>query len=739
MEKVVLSILLCPKDYKSNYYKDIRMTKLLKLIFFVFVFLSLFAKLHAENISLPTEENLLNKLKDSKDNPEKVNILSKLTIFYSDRNPELGISYAKKGIDLAAKLNYKVGLADCYSNLSNCYYVISDYTKAKEYANLALGIYNTLDKKKPIAVVYNVLGSICFAQSDFNEALSYFLKALKIDEELNIKYDIASDLGNIGNVYLFQSDFKKAEDYFLRSLKISNKINDLSLISSTYGNLGNIYFELSDYDKSLDYFNKSLEIAIKIESKISIANTYGNIGMIYLKTENFKKAKEFLDLSLKSQSALNNPIGMMINYGNLGGLYLKIAQNPKELIENKDLAQKLITKNDFLANSIDYSNKAIKIALEMNSSKELIEWYDNISSAYKLSNQWEKAFNYLEKSTKLKDSIFSQENKNKLAKIEASKENEVLQKQNENQKLQLTLFVITLILVIIIVIILLILFRKIRKDNQLLNEKNKQIEDANIELETQNIFIAETTIELEQLNDDLLSRERQLQELNATKDKFFSIIAHDIKNPLSALIVGSDLLFTYYNRFEDNERLKHIIKLSESSRFLLKLLENLLQWSRSQTDSIEFSPNENSINSLINENLELLKLNLSEKNIKIEYNPQTDHSSRFDYNMVNTVIRNLLTNAIKFTPNGGNIKINFDKTDENYHIISIKDSGIGIKKENLEKLFKIDKTISTPGTNNEKGTGLGLLLCKEFIEKHNGKIWVESEEGKGSTFYFTLP
>ena len=168
------------------------------------------------------------------------------------------------------------------------------------------------------------------------------------------------------------------------------------------------------------------------------------------------------------------------------------------------------------------------------------------------------------------------------------------------------------------------------------------------------------------------------------------------------------------------------------------LLQNLLHWSRSQTGRIEFHPNRLNLLNIVDQNIKLVQKTAEKKNIKLINNVDSSINVQADEDMINTVIRNLLTNAIKFTPKEGEIAVS-SSLDNDFTVLSIMDSGVGMNKETVEKLFKLESTHSTCGTENESGTGLGLILCKEFVEKHGGKIWVDSELGKGSTFCFSIP
>lgn len=235
----------------------------------------------------------------------------------------------------------------------------------------------------------------------------------------------------------------------------------------------------------------------------------------------------------------------------------------------------------------------------------------------------------------------------------------------------------------------------------------------------------------------MVEMEIKLRELNAQKDKFFSIIAHDLTNPFNTIIGFIDLLIEEIPE-KDYEKIEEYAKLIEqSSQQTMSLLTNLLEWSRANTGSIAFYPDFIELNVLIEENKTLLDFVAAQKGITIKTKLSQNLTVYADKPMINTVLRNLISNAIKFTNRGGEIIVAADKMGEEI-IVSVSDNGIGISHERLEKIFRIDENNSTPGTNKEKGTGLGLILCKEFIEKHGGKIWVECEQGMGTVFYFTV-
>ncbi len=255
--------------------------------------------------------------------------------------------------------------------------------------------------------------------------------------------------------------------------------------------------------------------------------------------------------------------------------------------------------------------------------------------------------------------------------------------------------------------------------------------------------IARDITERKKVEEKIQKQNTQLKELNATKDKFFSIIAHDLKSPFSAMISFSEILVAEFDTFDINRQKEYLGILNDEINNTYKLLENLLLWANTQRGSIEFNPENENLYLLTEETNKLLTQLAKNKSIKLINLITENVYIKADKNMVLTVLRNLISNAIKFTPEGGQIKISSHKiikeNKHNFIKITIKDSGVGISEKKISKLFTITKNISTKGTNNEAGTGLGLILCKEFVEKNNGKIWVESEVDNGSKFIFTLP
>lgn len=278
-------------------------------------------------------------------------------------------------------------------------------------------------------------------------------------------------------------------------------------------------------------------------------------------------------------------------------------------------------------------------------------------------------------------------------------------------------------------------FRKLNKD---LRNSNFQLKEKNSDLNIANQTIAENLVQKNRLVLELTTIKEKLELLNSEKDKFFSIIAHDLRSPFQGFIGITEIMATGIEQLTKEEMTHFGKQMNNNAKNLFKLLENLLEWARMQSDSIEFNPSNIDLTKTINENVDLIIKRCEQKGIQVSLEVEPNHTVFADEDMLNSIFRNLLSNAVKFTNTGGIISVKTNKKAENIIEIVVSDSGIGMPESILKRLFKIEEKVGRKGTDGELSTGLGLLLCKDFVEKNEGTIWAESIEGKGSTFYFTL-
>jgi signal transduction histidine kinase len=319
------------------------------------------------------------------------------------------------------------------------------------------------------------------------------------------------------------------------------------------------------------------------------------------------------------------------------------------------------------------------------------------------------------------------------------KDKQLLENEVAAQKKDIFIYSLVIGLSFILILASFIFYRYYlkMKANRLLLLKNEEINQQKAEIEAQRDDIQQKTQNLLQVMEEIHIQKSQLEEMNTTKDKFFSIVAHDLRSPINSLSGFTSLLANYADSMTQEEIKKIAGDLNKSIENVLQLIEDLLTWARSQMNSIQVNPEDIDLIDIIREDIELSIPLAQKKGISLLKEIEKPYKVFADPNHVNFIVRNLLTNALKFTGKGGKIVISA-KENGKFIELSVSDTGVGIAEETKERMFRMDAVQSTKGTDDEKGTGLGLILCKEFVRKNGGDIWVNSHEGQGSIFTFSL-
>lgn len=607
-----------------------------------------------------------------------------------------------------------------------------DITVADNYNNEIQKIVNNSNNPYWRANAYNTSGLLYWAKSDFTKAMNFFLKSANINDSLKNDIGLLRNYGNIGLINYSTQNYDKAIEYTTKALKLAEKLKMNRELALAYGNLGIIYQSTGKYKESLTNHNKALKITQELDDRKGVIRNLSNIAVVYTSMDNYteavKKYSEALQLAIQEQD--NRSI--LLLEGNLGVTYFHIATDTNNNISTSE-------KRKFLKLSEEYLLKAIALAKKMNFTDALYEYYPSLSRTYKELDDYKNAFHFNELFYAIKDSLFSIENNKAINNLQSKFEKQLVEKENlllkkDNQVKQITIYA-SIVIIMLILAGLYYYYRNNKITRQLniqLEEQNQKISDAKLELERLLEVISAKNIELEVTNDELA-------QTNATKDKLFSIISHDLRNPLQAILLNSELMLNFKSKMSDQEQEDRIAKILESSNNLNKLLEDLLQWSRTQMKRIELHPVDFDLKSLVDVVINLHSEQANQKQIRIDNKLPQYIIINADMNLINAVFRNLISNAIKFTPNGGLIEIGCEDSNNNLCEIYVKDNGVGIPKENLEKLFSISSSFSTRGTNNESGTGLGLILVKEFVNLNRGEVAVDSEIDKGTTIIIKIP
>lgn len=645
---------------------------------------------------------------------DKTEILSRLSELYQSVDIEKSIAYDLQNLELQRRFENVKDQSTVLNNLGISYYMLGDYAASLNYFEQSLELRETAGDTLNIVKTLNNLGVISQIAGDFDQALEYLQQSLIFKIELDDTLSTAKTLNNIGVIYKDAGKYDMSQRFLNQALDNYLAVNDSSGIAAVYNNLGQVYEAEEKPDSALRYFSNSLEIKRKIGDKRGIANTLNNIGLIYANAGNPEKAKTYFNEAIGIREKINDQFGLASAMNNLANVHL----NERNFTAAKNLFK-----------------KSLQIANAENLKGIMQRNYAGFSRLYEMTGIYDSSLFYFKKFTVVKDSIFSDDLNKQLATLEvkyetekSKKENEILRQQNRIQELQIEnsrrqkiqfVGVIFLLFFGSIIVVLYLQYRNNKRHSEELKDLNNQLEAR------------------------VKERTAKLEEVNATKDRFFSIIAHDLKSPFNSLLGFAEILNNDYNSLGDFKRKEISGYLKESAETVYRLLENLLEWSSTQTGRLKLRPRMVDLKALAKDTLKLAKPLAENKQIDLKLKASEPVHAMVDGDSIRTVLRNLVSNAIKFTPRGGSVDVSVSCSENSpgkkTARIKVRDNGTGIREENLKGLFDLAKNKPSAGTDNEPGTGLGLPLSRDFTELNGGTIRIESTWGEGSTFTVELP
>ena len=566
-----------------------------------------------------------------------------------------------------------------------------------------------------------LIGEEYFISENYSKALDCFFPSLKLSEAKNRLKGVADASNSIGRVYYNMENYEEGLIYFDKALNYYDKINDEEGTGGVLNNLALIYYEIDSIDLAVENYQKALKIKKRYDDKLDIAAIYHNLGLVYINQKNFTKGIENFVSSRKIFLELGYDKHATNTTNNIGRAYYRNAQYNEAL---------------------DYFKIALDEAIELSSSFLIMDNYKYQADCYaKMGSYW-KAYSFSKEYYSLKDSLLNLDKKKEIAEIQAKYENEIkehenriLKKENEANAVTIKMQYIVGVGIFIITILAGVLAVIYYRGNQIKKKANVLLKKQKVEILQKNDVLSRLNDEITTQHNEIKEQKKEMEELNGIKDKLFSIISHEFRSPLNSL-KGTLALMKVGALSEDELTLisKELTdKINNTSIFL----DNLLNWAKSQMHGISAKPMNIELKELAEENIQLLKSMADKKKIRLKNKIPDEFKAYVDPNMMNIIFKNLISNAIKFSLRGGVIEINTEKNSK-LNTIFVKDNGIGMSEENIKMLFRV-QTFTTRGTANERGTGLGLYITKNFIESNGGKIWVESEEGLGSTFKFTVP
>ncbi|MBS1493578.1 MAG: tetratricopeptide repeat protein [Bacteroidetes bacterium] len=625
------------------------------------------------------------------------NEVSNLIDSYKDltkSNPRKALVSAQDTYDLANKNDFDEGRIKSLMLMGESLYALSEYDLAMQKFYEALSPALAFQNKKYEAEIYHWIGNINQSLSNYQTCLEFYFKSLNIKKDLPDKLSEALTLNNIGIVYKLLNNYPKALEYYLRSLGLKEEFGDRKTVANTLNNIGLMYSTLGENKKSNEYLFKSLKFIDRDNSLTDEANVLNNIGMNYKELGNYGKALDYFNESMnliKMTHKKDDEANVLNNIGTIFSFLKKEDKAIEKFLEcleiTKSIGDRKTEATSYLNLGVSHLNlknysvaeaylqQAIELTTEIKIKDMKMSALFHLAELNEATSHFEEALRYYKSFHDLERELFNTDSHLKSKGLIAQYESE-----------------------------------KNRKEYEAAREKN---------------------VELEQMI-------QKLDSLNEEKDHYISIISHDLRDPLSAIYGITDLILAEKDTTDKEELLEYVASINQSATKVLKILKLLLRINEVESGKLEVHPEQLNIVPIISSVIEDYKMRAEDKNIKIHFNSENDFSLMGDRNSLNSVFSNLISNAIKYSPRDKNVYI-INTFKEGYILTEIKDEGPGLTMKDKEKIFEKFAKLSARPTGGEESTGLGLSLVKKLVNVNNGKVWVESEHGKGASFFVKLP
>ncbi|PKG50517.1 ATP-binding protein [Olleya sp. 1-3] len=631
-----------------------------------------------------------------------------IKLLFKSKKYTKALKFVQQSEKLAKDLGYNKGLAEIIFLKAKIHNQEGNIPKAITGFKAAKALFQSMNDTIAVAKVDSNLGVLEIEKGNYQDGLTYALSAIKELEKRNLYEELSQNYESLAKAYHTSGDLEKAITFNLKKLQVDNKDNNINGLIATNKDLGDIYTAKEDYSQAISYYESALGYA-GTKNENFRAKILPYLGNAYLKDKDYKMASRYLVESINLNRRFDNQEEVLVSLNSLGELNL----HQKRL---KTAEHQLI--------------EAANLSRIINNDEQLLRNYQLMKVLDSTNGKFDNAFVWQSEYYHLKEKIDSEKTKNNALKVidstgdlTSTRASNILPiTQNENQvskqkydKFKLIFY--ALLAAFAVVLTSFVLFY-VKRNNRLKYTRELEAKNKKIELQ----------------NEAILEQSKNLENINKVKDKLFSIVSHDLKDSLTSTKGFIDLLKD--GQLTQEEFQSYLPELSESANNASLLLFNLLNWSKSQMQSLDPKPSLFDIKEVFTEKTKLMDQKFESKGIRLVDNTLRDFVYA-DRSMIEIVIQNLLANAVKFTNRGDTISIT-NQISNGRAILSVADTGVGINKEDLDKLF-VSNTFTTRGTEKEKGTGLGLTICRELVELNKGNIWVESDKNIGSTFYVELP
>lgn len=567
----------------------------------------------------------------------------------------------------------------------------------------AYSIFRQLNNQEEMGWTARGIGRSFFYLGSYDNAMENFLMSLSAFEQAGKDEGIAGVHNDLGAVCYVMGHLDKALDYYETALDLYTEMEKEKNKFRIYNNMGIIYFDQEQYEKSLEFYFRAVKILTKENDFSSLAGTYNNIALCYSNLEQLETALMYIRRAIKLARESSNRYTDISARLNLGVIHSRMNRPDSALI--------------YLETTLAEAD-----TLELKDIKA--ECFNELAQHHERYGDYRRAYEAHRNFFVVHNEIHNESSQSRIDNLMAGYEQKLKQQElaqlkadQETQALVNKIFALMIGISLVLLIMLIYGYSNKRRSNRLLEEKNTELSDV---------------------NERLTQSEASLRRVIEGNNKLFSIVAHDLRNPVAAVSGFSELMYDNYEHLDDSTRKEYLSQIIQGSTRTHDLLENLLLWARSQMNAVNIKPKIVPVRQLIEESVLSVQIAMDHKKIRLETSFEQEFSLDADPDMIKAVIRNLLTNAVKFSFPDRTVELRCFRSDD-LGCIAVSDHGIGMQPEVLNTLFDSSGKISTPGTTGETGSGLGLLICKDYTEMSGGTIKAESQPARGTTITVCFP
>ncbi len=676
-------------------------------------------------------------------------VLLKLSAVVVEHSPTKAEEYGRAAMRRATNLGSLRDLAQAYKYVGTSYLARSEYTKAFMLYDSSRQIAEQIGDEETLSAVWTNMGLVFEAQADYVRALDYALRSSRIDERIGKQENIANTMVNIGRLYFHQKEYTTAIDYYERAMAIFRRLKQMEPLSEPLCGIGRVHKDHREYTKAQLYFDSALAIQRAFNNQRMVGEITHDIASTYLLQGDFKKSYSYLQEALSIRQMLQNKSGIAQTLSAFGSFYL--------LQNNFGQAQAFYKKSLQIASEIGLRELQSKILA-------------HLAMLAKQQGQYKRALEYQSQSFACKDSIFNNARSREIGRLEMV--NRIEQREAENQLLlkdralqsatqsreRILLLAVSLGLLLSFGIGLLLwrfgkrqqsANRQLRQQKDQLESQAHEIENINAELQKSNLQLLGANEQLQdaytqilEQTDTLQMKNERLEQLDREKNEFLGIAAHDLKNPLATIRLTAELLDRFSSKIDVKEQHLRLRHIADTVDRMMRIITDLLSSNALESGAVSVNLIPISLETMIEQVKADYQSRAEMKLIQLHVVPRNQEHAippvLADATMLWNVLENLLSNAIKFSLPNTAVTLGLEVSNSVYRI-RVQDEGPGISEEDSKKLFGKFTRLSARPTGGEHSTGLGLSIVKKMVEAMNGRVWCESEVGKGATFIVELP